>query len=395
MTAVERQPVDGPDLPAGHRTYLHIGMFKTGTSFLQTALKRNHERLREEGVYYPLVDDKVSAQVLAARDVSGRANDKSDQAWSRLVDTIHRADAPSALVSSEWLSNTPSDRIAEHVTALAPSEVHLIITARDLMRVLPSDWQSKVKQGRIWSFEEYVASVRSDEPTRPHAHEIFWNHHDAVALARRWMQVVPHDRVHLVVVPPAGAPPALLWDRFCQVIGVTPSRYDVSLDADSNISLTYSETEFLRQINAVVRPVMRVPVRRRWVTNYLANSVLRGLPSPEDRADRPQLDPETYEWVVGRARELVAGLRELDLDVVGDLEELVPPPFEPLAGAPTGPRVPFPTRAADIVGILLRRLADVSDQVEHPEAAHGEVDGAERAAHQAARRERRKARGIA
>ena len=51
------------------RVLLHVGLPKSGTSYLQKLLSANRERLRGHGVLFPGAD--WSDQVVAVRDVRG------------------------------------------------------------------------------------------------------------------------------------------------------------------------------------------------------------------------------------------------------------------------------------------------------------------------------------
>lgn len=340
---------------SSRRTYLHIGGFKTGTSFLQSVLLRNREALARDGVHYPTsARAGWSLQTGGVKDLLRRAEPGTpDGAWGRLVDVVARADSSVTVLSVERLSTYDARHARALVDSLPPSEVHVIYTVRDLARVLPSDWQSKVKQGRTWTFDEYAAAAAGDGPRS--ANRTFWDHHDAVAISRRWLEVVDPARFHLVTVPPSGAPPDLLWQRFCSVIGIEPDRYDTAQDVKSNFSLSYSDTEFVRQINVAVGRDLSSEARRRWMTRYLANKSLRPTTSSANPSDRPQLTPALQTWAAQRSEQLVAEIRALGVDVVGDLDELV---CTPSGAAAAPPVVVYPQRGAELVAALLRKLVE-------------------------------------
>jgi len=346
------------------RTFLHIGTYKTGTSFIQSVLLRNRELLDANDVCYPTDLMNWRLQTHGVRDLLAQPDVDVDVGRScrRLVETILTSGRSTAVVSVERLSTASTAQARALVRALQPSQVHVIMTLRDLARVLPSDWQSKVKQGATWRFEEYAAAAVQPEGGRGRANRVFWGHHDAVDIAGRWLAAVGREQFHVVTVPPPGAPPALLWERFCDVLGIDPAPYDISQNAKSNFSLTYSDTEFLRQVNRAVGRSIETDARKHWVTRYLANEVLRPAASEPARADRPRLDRDTERWIEAHAAKVVSALNDLDLDVVGDLDELIP-----RGGAgdasPSRPAEDHPERAAEIVAALLRKLAEVDGTV--------------------------------
>jgi hypothetical protein len=311
-----------------------------------------------------------------------------------MVEAIRRSPASTAVVSTERLSSSSTPHVRALVERLAPSEVHVVVTLRDLARVLPSDWQSKVKQGRTWTFPEYAAAATERTTGHQAAHRKFWAHHDAPEIVRRWLEVIPPERVHLVTVPPSGSPPDALWQRFCAVIGVAPDRYDIIQDQKSNFSLTYSDTEFLRQINVRVGKKLERTQKHRWVTRYAANYLLRPSSAADSAKDRPVLMAEEYLWTRQRARDIVAQLRELRVDVVGDLDDLVPPPRQDLSSEPSRPAVVYPDRAAELVASLILKIADLDPGADTRRASANAAEGTDEGvvAKTGSKREKRRAK---
>lgn len=335
--------------------YLHIGMFKSGTSFIQTVLGRNRHQLERAGVLFPTEAGKWSAQVRAARDVLGiKHHNPSEGAWDELVAMIHNSSVPTAVISMEFLSLAGPDAARRIVADLSPWRAEVIVTVRDLGRVLPSAWQSMVKQGHAWPFAEFVEAVTGDAADHE-ASRRFWHQHDAVAIVRGWLDVVGHDRLHLVTVPPAGASPSLLWERFASVLGVDPAAYDITQDRNSNFSLSYSDTELLRQVNVALSSGISRKAQKRYSTRFLSNRVLRAASGEATASDRPALDAATRAWAEERSMRMIAGLRASGVQVVGSLDDLQP--AEALPVDPAEPSQAYPARTAEIIAALIKRLA--------------------------------------
>ena len=78
------------------RVFLHIGAIKTGTTYIQTVLRENRERLIEEGVLFP--GRRWRNQVSAVEDVLrlGKTRDgrpmPSARPWPRLVEELPLGD---------------------------------------------------------------------------------------------------------------------------------------------------------------------------------------------------------------------------------------------------------------------------------------------------------------
>jgi hypothetical protein len=246
--------------------------------------------------------------------------------------------------------------------------------------------------------------VTSDSPDNADPHRRFWNHHDLDSIVDVWGGVVGEDRIHLLTVPPAGAPPTLLWERFCSVLGIDPDRYDASQDKGSNFSLSLSDTELMRRINVELRPELDRDSFKRWATRFFANNVMRAGKAEQTKDDRAQLPPDAHEWAVTKSEEMVAELRHRQVKVVGDLDELVPSPFDPSQPASVNePKVVYPDGAVDMIVKLVRRLAEVDPESgvrrsrggasergarrrERRRAADPEVDAAAEPGRRAARR---------
>lgn len=351
----EQQPGDAP-----LTVFLHIGTMKTGTSFVQSVLLKNREVLRDEGVLYPLRGNQWALQVKAARDILGIKGLPSEGGWAAQAEKIDAWDGRAVVVSMEFYSLASAAKAKQVVASLRPAKVEIILTARDLVRVLPSAWQSMIKQGRPWPFNEFVSAVIDQGAGDPDAHRRFWRHQDVVDIARKWVGAVGADNVHLITVPPSGAAPSLLWERFCGVIGVEPSRYDISQDRNSNFSLSYSDTELMRQVSgALYDDLGKLPFKR-WATHYFANRVLRASAAEDTAHDRPRLSSAAQDWAIRRSQAMVEDLRGMGLHVVGDLSELVPRESRPASGADeAAPLTSYPDGAVAIIAALLRRIAEV------------------------------------
>lgn len=334
---------------------LHIGTMKTGTSYLQAVLARNAVALAEHGVLYPT----EASHGFAARQILGLAANQraSHGAWNRLVDTARAWDGHAVVISSEFFSFA-SDETAQHVVAaLEPSQVRVVVGARDLLRLLPSAWQNKVKHGRAWEFSKYAEKVMLvpdavDGPARS-----FWHHHDIPAIVGRWTAAVGAANVTVLTVPPPGSAPDALWRRFCQIIEVPPDEFDATPDKGSNLSLGFAQTELLRRVNRLVREDIDRESHRRHVQSYFANTVLRPDPQASQVDLRPVLSAELHDWTIKRSERMVRDIEALGPQVVGDLRDLVPAPLtDEERSAEPAPAPDIPDAVVRAVTKLLLRV---------------------------------------
>ena len=349
------------DLPGVADVYLHIGTMKTGTSYLQHVLESHPEQLAEEGVLYANRGRDAAGAVRDVLSLSNRQR-KVDGAWERLVGRAHAWPGRAVVISSELLSFADDATAGRVVESLRPARVTVLVTARDLARLLPSAWQNKVKHGRSWSLGTYVETVMTAGVNPQGSARSFWHHHDLGKIVGRWVRAASPTDVVVIPVPPDGSEPGLLWRRFAEVIGLTVDAYETNLNQRSNLSLGYPETELLRRVNRELSTTFDSDTHREYVLKYLANEVLRPDPASGTVPDRAVLTPAAYDWAVVRSRELADEVAALGVRVQGDLDDLVPTPLteEERAAAADDPGGTLPAWTVRLVATLVTRLAEAA-----------------------------------
>ncbi|MGA9345004.1 MAG: hypothetical protein WBV37_07890 [Nocardioidaceae bacterium] len=306
--------------PDRKRVFFHIGAPKTGTTYLQHVLLQNQEALAAASVLYPYDDHGQSFRSMQDFRGAGWGSQRATAfkgEWKTVADRAAQWSGSTVIVSNELLGGASPDRIAAGVASVGPAEVHVIFSARDFARQLVSDWQEHIKhkhQVTLETFVDDLINLGFDAPA-PFG-EMFWGMHDAAYVLERWSAVVPAQRIHVVTLPPPGAPKDTLWRRFCQVTGLEADAYD-AVTSSSNPSMGVAETELVRRMNADVQgmppenydPLVRV---------LLAEQVLGG------QSPKLLLPPGRFDWVMERSRRLVSELEAAGYPVVGDLQELLP-----------------------------------------------------------------------
>jgi hypothetical protein len=308
------------------RVLLHVGLPKSGTTFLQSVLAANKDRLAaEHGLLFPGRDWKD--QVRAARDVremrghNARTRAMSRGAWKRLAREIN-AWPTDAVISMEWLCQAKPHQIQRIVDDVAPARVEVVLTVRDLGRRIPASWQESVLNENMWSWREFLDEITAEDPPGVAPEDApprrFWKMHDTAAHLRRWTTVLPTDHAHVVTVPPGDAPRSALWDRFCEVLGVEADGLSTAVER-SNESLDLAATEMVRRLNLRFREAG--VSRKGIVAQQLAKA---GLSRRESLQPRATLPAELHGWLQHRADAEIAGIRAAGAHVVGDLDDLVP-----------------------------------------------------------------------
>ena len=138
---------------------LHIGAMKSGTSFIQRVLSQNKQQLGESGHLFP--GRRWRDQVLAVEeilDAGPKGKQRTKGAWNDLTAEINAFTGAGVIVSMEGMS-LASSRDAQRIVESFPGhKVRIVVTARDLARVVPAQWQESIKNGATVDFGRYLAS---------------------------------------------------------------------------------------------------------------------------------------------------------------------------------------------------------------------------------------------
>ncbi len=307
-------------MSATDRVLVHVGAPKTGTSFVQDVLWLNRESLAEQGVLYPA--DRFDEHFLAALDLMqlqwGGLEQQAVGAWDRLAGRV-REWRGTAIVSHEILATASRQQVRRALDSFGDAEVHVVLSARDLVRQIPAEWQENVKHRRTLGYRAFLDKI-TDERRASELASWFWGVQEVPDILDRWGGSLPPERVHLVTVPKPGADPGLLWQRFASVFG---------LDADAlapdttraNPSLGVPETTLLRRVNKRVNQGVLVgDDYRLFVRELLAHQTL----SRRNESARLRVPDDVRTWAVDLSEAWIEELAKRGYDVVGSLDELRP-----------------------------------------------------------------------
>jgi hypothetical protein len=303
------------------RVYIHIGAPKTGTTFLQTAMWRNRSQLEAQGFLYPgkkRLDHYRASQVV--RGVPGSKLGEDADAWDRILAELSEWPG-TGLISHEFFSMATTEQAQTAVAALAPAEVHVVLTARDYVRQFPAMWQEGLKMNTDDSFDDFMKRAIALE--LPGAWG--WRTQDLPAVLERWAGAVPADRIHVITVPPPGAPRPLLWQRWCDVLGLDDTGFDMDLGV-ANESMGAAQAALVRRMKPFLTQELKDDgaSRHRWFRQYFGHEVL--VPQRGERFGvRPDDAAVLRELSTGAAE----AIRHAGYDVTGDLAELIPAEAQP------------------------------------------------------------------
>ncbi len=321
---------------------LHVGLPKTGTTYLQRLLADHRDVLRDAGVLYPFL--RPGAMFEGAVEVRGSAAKfgldpaKIAGTWAALCQRARDFDG-TTVISHEVLAGATVEQIDAALEPLRDLDLHVVVTARDLGRQATAHWQEEVKLGATMSFADFEREqLRTDTGrdagpdaggVRPH----FWHAQDFADALRRWGRGLPPERAHLVICPPPDAPRAELWTRYASALGVDPGLLDPLSVTAANPSLGAPEVALVRAVNAALGERLSPGDRNRLVKREWAEGLLASRDSPRPRTPaelRETLADPTQEWVdeVQAAGYSVHGNPADLVPVTGEADEL--PPDQPL-----------------------------------------------------------------
>lgn len=336
--------------------YLHIGPMKTGTSYLQQTLSDNQAVLRTHGVLVPGRSPRAD-HVRAVRDVTGLDGqedaDRFTGAWASLREEMFAFTGKASVVSQEFLSFARRPRARAIVQSLAPATVHVVLTVRDASRVVPASWATSTRNRNTASWPEHLAAVGgSGGAARRRALRAL----DVPRMLQSWGEQVPPEQLHVVTVPPPGAPDGLLWERFATVLGATSAPVDLT-GATRRESYGYTSADLMRRINEHLQDLPRPAYHRskRW----LLDEVL------DKRTGEPKVPLSTalIELAAQWNARTVTAVRESRARVVGDLADLGVTAQADVDVAGVPPQEETLAVAAEVRSRLQRRIATESGRL--------------------------------
>ena len=295
------------------RVFLHVGLPKTGTTFLQTAMWANRRRLREQGILYPgtnRFDHFHALQHVRGKDE--RHGGAHAGAWDRLAEELGSWDGV-GLVSHEFFCMATRRQRHLVVQGLQPAEVHVVVTARAYPLQFPAIWQEALKMTYDGGLDQFMEEAFAGKRQGAWG----WSSQDLPVILRRWSKVVPPARIHVVTAPPPGSPRELLWERWCQTLGIDDTGFDLDVSLP-NQSLGAEQAALLLRVKPFLSgPLLDGPTRHRWVRRYFGHEVL--VPQAGSRFAP---SAEYADELRRRSDAAISKIRKRGYDVVGDLNDL-------------------------------------------------------------------------
>ncbi len=296
--------------------FFHVGLPKTGTTYLQTLLWSNEVELRRQGVLLPgaSVREHLWASGVVREDPKlARRGPDAAGAWERLVADIV-AWPGTAIVSHEFFAAASSEQVTRTLARLEGAEVHVVVTAREAVSLVTARWQEVVKNGSTVPIDGYPVT----ENISPE-NEWGWGTLDLGDVLERWGATLPPERVHVLTLPRPGTPRDELWLRFAGLVGIDPTTCDPSSSVQ-NESLGVVEVELLRRVNADLDGFTAAIDRGNWIRGYLAEGKL--VPR---KGEKFWPSPWRVEELRARGDRSADVVQQRGYDVIGDAADLRTP----------------------------------------------------------------------
>ena len=300
---------------------LHIGVHKTGTTAIQAALADARPRLASSGILYP---GKRQAQHRAAMAIiertwgwKGRGGEVLDVSnFDRLAQQVS-AHSKRVVVSSEFFCESTPETAKKVAHDLGGGRVHVVVTLRNLGRLLPSSWQQYLKYGLTTGYVKWLRNVM-DNPGGSTMTPTFWRRNDHGAVVTRWAEAVGADHVTVLVLEDVDR--TAMFRTFAQLLELPPEVLIERMNLTSNRSMTAAEAELLIKLNR------RVKTDLQWIeyVKYVRRGVALGM---VEGREPDQSEPRLFtpDWALDDAAKHGAAavdvIRASGVRVLGNLDD--------------------------------------------------------------------------
>ena len=339
---------------ARRKAFVHIGLPRTGTGFVEHALTTHRVALADAGIVVPAISAeemfRAAIEIRCDHKAWGYKRVEVEGAWAGVCRRARKLKG-THLITQELLAGATTDQISLLLDGLAGLEVHLVVTLRDPATQIAAEWEECIKSGRSVPFQRFRQRIM--DPARVHEHaQRFWLGQHVGEVLDRWGAHVRPDRMHVVVVPRSADPGEHVWSAFGRIVGFDADAFPIAGQRRTPPALGPTEVAVLRGVNEAIDGRIEGQLRRTVVKRYFAERVL-GDPDTTPAA----VPADMYDDLVDLAEGWSKAIANAGYDVHGDLADLVP------AKPSSSLRAPDDVQVEDRLHITTQALANVLVEV--------------------------------
>lgn len=228
---------------------VHIGLPKTGTTFLQKTLAGARADLAAQGVDYPdsgYYNHQIALYEPLGRHLPWTARPGLPERWAALHAALREDGERHGLISAEALSALDDQgvRLLADLVAARPLAA-VLVTARPLEWLLPSHWQQNLKQGATASLPAFAESTLRLIEERQHPASMY---SPGLAL-QRWRAVFPQVPMAVLHMGPDFLANLDAFVAGCGLPASVDLRPHVPPPSEQNLSFSVDECRRLMLLN--------------------------------------------------------------------------------------------------------------------------------------------------
>jgi hypothetical protein len=231
------------------RIILHIGVYKTGTTAVQSFLARNRSALTERGILYPESFTRFDAHhplpwALGVGHLDKDPSVRPDEVVRAILQEAESAGADTVILSSEEFINLEAaERLPKLKRLFDGHAVEILVYLRRQDSLLLSTYGQHV---RMYSIR--FSGTISDFLLKHSNFLIKYNYWQTL---QRWAKVFGSDAMHIQLYDQARFPEGNIVEDFADTLGIGLEGCDMSNVSGINRNLSDLGLEVLRRLNAM------------------------------------------------------------------------------------------------------------------------------------------------
>lgn len=322
-------------LPDGTRL-IHIGPQKTGTTTIQAAFHLSREALADHGIEYAGESTRPRragwALGLPGRITLGPPPPMKH--WDRFARLMQDSTARVVVTSNEDFGGADDAQARRIVEDLGSGAPHIVLVARRLDRILPSQWQQRVRFGEVRSYDDWLREIL-DGDAESGARTAFWRSHDLAAMLDRWTAAAGPENVTVIIGDDNDR--QLLPRTFDDLLALPPGFLVDAVDRSvrdravaANEALGWTETELIRQLNVAAAERGWSRRQRRDLIRLGVIHGIKRLPVSHPQRAKPEMPAWAEQKVRLEAQARHDAVARSSVRVVGEPTRLLMPEHVPL-----------------------------------------------------------------